>query len=132
MNEIIEKNFKIVTEFFTGIASGNYYDGSCYRLYLDLEDNSMRISQEVSENTWQQRDDNSLICLETVSGYSDIPEEELYHEGDSLYDFEFQYWLDGLEDTILNKTGILTPTCEIFHRSGSPACAIFHNVHQKT
>lgn len=100
MNEIMEKNENVLREFFVGIASCNYYNGLSYQLYLDLDDNTMSIKQEVSDNTWSQRDDNSLICITKVSGYADTPEDERYTEDCSLSDFGYYEWLDEMEEII--------------------------------
>lgn len=99
MNEIIEKNLPVLREYFEGLVSCNYYDGTSYQLYLDLDDNSLTIKHEVSDNTWSQRDDGSLICLLKTSGYADIPEAERY----TVYDYGYTEWLDGIEEIILEK-----------------------------
>lgn len=46
-----EENQAILQEFFVGIASCDYYDGNSYQLYLDLDDNTLRIHQEASDNS---------------------------------------------------------------------------------
>lgn len=103
MNEIIEKNESVLHKYFEGIASCNYYDGTSYQLYLDLDDNTMSIKQEISDNTWSQRDDGSLICLLKTSGYADIPEEERYSDDCDLYDYGYAEWLDGIEEILLQR-----------------------------
>ena len=39
---ILEGNSAAAEAFFVGVASGDYYDGSSYQLYLDLDDESLR------------------------------------------------------------------------------------------
>jgi hypothetical protein len=101
-NEIIESNDTTLTEFFTGIASCDYYKGQCWRLYLDLDDMSISISQEASCNTWQQRDDGSLIEVYRVSGYCDIPADERYTDPDTqdLIDFGWGEFINEIETRI--------------------------------
>jgi len=103
MNEILEKNLPVLREYFAGLASCNYYDGTSYQLYLDLDDNTLTIKHEVSDNTWSQRDDGSLICLLKTSGYADIPEEDRYSDGCDLYDYGYAEWLDEIEEILLEK-----------------------------
>ena len=92
-----------IREFFTGIASGRYYNWMCYRLYLDLDDNSIYEYVEASENTWQQRDDGSLAEIACVCGYINAPD-DLYSrdEKTSLDDWGYEEWLDGLAIEIGN------------------------------
>lgn len=93
-------NIKVIEQFFIGIASCNYYDGMCYRLYLDLDDNSIMESVEASENTWMQRDDGSLVEIARACGYCDTPADERYTDGCDLSDYGYAEWLDSLESTI--------------------------------
>lgn len=97
---ILETNHDVLVEFFEGQASGQYYDGTSYQLYLDLNNGEIFENHEPSDNSWLQREDGSLAKLESISGYIDLPEEELYTEECDIYDFGFQDWLDGLESTI--------------------------------
>lgn len=101
--KIMDKNTDVMIEFFKGIASCDFYDGLSHQLYLDLDDNTMSIKTEASDNTWSQRDDDSLVCLEKVSGYCDIPEEDRFTEGCSLSDYGYSDWEDGLFDTIESR-----------------------------
>ena len=102
--KIMEKNSKVLRDYFAGIASENYYNcnGMSYQLYLDLDDDTMDIKVEASDNTWSQRDDGSLVKLMSVSGYTDTPEVELYTDGCDLHDYGFAEWLDGIEKIIDN------------------------------
>jgi len=86
-----------IREFFTGIASGEYYTGMCYRLYLDLNDNSICEYVEASENTWQQRYVGSLVEIACVCGGINAPD-DLYSWDDrtSLDDWGYAEWLDEL------------------------------------
>ncbi len=95
--EIIDNNTAIINEYFAGIASGEYYNGTCYQLYLDLDDGTLRINQEASTQSWLQRDDGSLVMLHRVSGYDDRPQDQRYNaaDGDDLSDFGLGDWLDG-------------------------------------
>lgn len=95
-----EANQAILEEFFTGIASCDYYDGSSYQLYLDMDDLSFRESQEASSNTWMQRDDGSLAQIFQVSGYCDIPEDERYTDGCDLSDYGYSEWLDQIREQV--------------------------------
>jgi hypothetical protein len=71
-------NSSVLENFFTSQASGDYYDGNSYQLYFDLGDNSLFEHMEASDQSWLQRNDNSLIQILTVCGYDDIPEDERY------------------------------------------------------
>lgn len=86
--------------FFKGVASCDYYDGTSYQLYLDLRDGSIFENQEVSDQSWLQRDDGSLVRIASVSGYCDIPEEECYTDGCSLSDYGWADWLEEIEARI--------------------------------
>jgi len=97
---IMARNSKVLRDFFAGIASGNYYNGMSYQLYLDLDDDTIDIKVEASDNTWSQRDDGSLVKLTSVSGYDDTPEAECYTNGCDLNDYGFAEWLDSIEKII--------------------------------
>ena len=75
--EIMETSIDTINEFFDGQATGAYYDGTCYRLYLDKSDNTLFIDHQPSDQTWMQRDDGSLAIIYTVQGYCDLPEDAL-------------------------------------------------------
>ncbi len=94
------ENATVLETFFAGIASCDYYDGHCYRLYLDLDDNSISEHMEASENSWLQRDDGSLVEIIRVSGYCDTPEDERYTDGCDLTDYGYAEWLDMIESRI--------------------------------
>lgn len=93
-------NEAVLVEFFTGIASCNYYDGMSYQLYLDRDDNTLSIHQEVSNQSWLQRDDGSLVQVECVCGYCDIPVDERYTDGCDLNDYGYGEWIDMIEQKI--------------------------------
>lgn len=94
--KIITDNYDTVTQFYAGMASGEYYNDTCWQIYLDTVDNSLRINQEADTSHWIERPDGSLIKILQVSGYDDRPDDERYSEsrGDSLSDFGLQDWLD--------------------------------------
>ena len=94
-------NQAILLEFFTGIASCDYYDGMSYQLYLDTDDNTLSIQQEVSSNSWLQRDDGSLVQIHAVSGYADTPADERYTDGCDLSDYGYGEWIDMIEQQIV-------------------------------
>lgn len=100
LESILESNEEVLAEFFTGIASCDYYDGMSYQLYLDLDDDTLSIHQEVSDQSWLQRDDGSLVKVLSVSGYCDIPEDERYSDGCDLNDYGQAEWLDEVSDRI--------------------------------
>ncbi len=97
---ILEANAAIAEAFFIGCASGDYYDGSSYQLYLDLDDESLREHHEASDQSWIQRDDGSLVQLSRISGYCDIPAEERYTEACNLDDYGYAAYLDELQSKI--------------------------------
>lgn len=101
-----ESNQAILEEFFTGIASCSYYDGLCYRLYLDERGDTLFISQEASENTWRERDDGTLHEIDRVSGYCDIPQNERYTAGCDLAGYGYADWLDRMESEIAEAVSI--------------------------
>lgn len=82
------------------MASGTYYDGTSYQLYLDLNDGEIFENHEVSSNSWLERTDGSLIQILTVSGYDDTPEDELYNDECDISDYGFAEWLDEVESKI--------------------------------
>ena len=93
--EIIEKNMSTVEEFFAGLASGEYYDGTSWQLYLYRDDDFLTIHREASDQSWLQREDGSLLLVLKVSGYDDRPLEERYNaEEHHLADFGLADWLD--------------------------------------
>lgn len=94
------KNEAVLVEFFEGIASCSYYDGTSYQLYLDRDDNTLSISQEASDQSWRQRDDGSLVMISKVSGYSDTPEDERYTAECDLNDYGYGEWIDMIESKI--------------------------------
>ncbi|MDX8400822.1 MAG: hypothetical protein R8K20_11345 [Gallionellaceae bacterium] len=98
--KIIENNIGTVVDYFEGVASCDYYDGLCRRLYLDLDDNSISESTEASENTWLQRDDGSLVEIARISGYCDTPDDERYTDGCDLMDYGYDVWVGELEGKI--------------------------------
>lgn len=100
IEKIMEKNSAVLEEFFIGIASCNYYDGRSHQLYLDLNDDTLMIHMEASDNSWLQRDDGSLVQVQRVSGYCDTPEDERYTDDCSLSDFGHSEWLDQVRDRI--------------------------------
>ncbi len=98
--EIIDANESVLVEFFEGIASCNYYDGTSYQLYLDLDDSSLSIYQEASDQSWIQRDDGSLVQIHRVSGYCDIPADERYTDGCDLNDYGYGEWVEDIKVAI--------------------------------
>jgi hypothetical protein len=103
-NEIVnsDANAPVLTEFFIGIASCDYYDGTCYQLYLDTDDDSLSISRQASSNSWMQRDDGSLVIVCQISGYADTPESERYVDGCDINDYGYAEWLEQMEAKIVD------------------------------
>lgn len=101
-NDIIstESNSSVLIEFFKGVASCDYYDGSSYQLYLDKDDNSLMINREASDQSWLQRDDGSLVQIHSVSGYADLPEDERYTDDCDIMDFGYPEFVDMIEAKI--------------------------------
>jgi hypothetical protein len=98
--EIMEINEKILTKWFIGGVDGSHWDGLSHQLYLDLDDNSIYQITEPSDNSWQQREDGSLVQIATHCGYDDTPEDELYTVGCSKYDYGYQDYLVEMEQLI--------------------------------
>jgi len=92
-----DANINVLGTFFAGMASGDYYDGLCYRLYLDTTDGSITEHVEASENSWLQRDDGSLVEIAKACGYTDTPDSDRYADGDDLADYGYGDWLDMIE-----------------------------------
>lgn len=105
VEQIMAKNEAVLEQFFIGIASCDYYDGTCYQLYLDLDDDTLSINQEASSNSWMQRDDGSLVQVASVSGYTDTPEDERYTDECSLSDYGYSEWLDEIQAKIEESLG---------------------------
>lgn len=111
--EIVNDARDVLDEYFAGIASGDYYDGTSYQLYLDLDTFEIFEFHEASDNTWLQREDGSLVKIYSVCGYSDLPKNELYNnEYDSLWDFGYNEWLDELEKKIDFEYGYMLEEIE--------------------
>jgi hypothetical protein len=92
-------NAAVIETFFKGVASGDYYDGRCYRLYFDADDNSIFQSIEASENSWLERD--GLHELHRVSGYWDGSEEDRYNDDvHDISDFGWSDWYDMIESKL--------------------------------
>ena len=100
-----DANQSTLVTFFTGIASCDYYDGTSYQLYLDLDDNTLSINQEASDQSWLHRDNGSLVMLTKVSGYSDTPEDERYTDECDLNDYGYGEWIDMIEQKITEIIG---------------------------
>jgi hypothetical protein len=91
--QIIDKNSAVLREMFRGIASCDYYDGSSYALVLDGDTLSIRRNHTFSA------DDTSRTILE-VCGYTDMPEDERYKDGDDLKDYLYSEWLDSVMEEL--------------------------------
>ena len=102
---VADQNLAVITEYFKGIASCSYYDGLSYQLYIDADDNTLSIHQEISSNSWLQREDGSLIRVWEVSGYCDIPQHERYTDGCDLSDYGFYAWQNELSQRIAEALG---------------------------
>jgi len=111
-----EANAAVLEEFFSGLASCDYYDGLSYQLYVDTRNDSLLIHQEASDQSYLIRDDGSLLLVRKVSGYSDLPENERYRKKDHLLsDFGYADWLDEIEleiASILNDRKIEIATIQ--------------------
>lgn len=105
VEQIMSANEDVLYKFFVGFASCDYYDGTCYQLYLDLDDDTLSINQEASSNSWLQRDDGSLVQISSISGYCDTPEEERYTDECSLDDYGYGDWLDEIKEKIEEVLG---------------------------
>lgn len=97
---IIDNNMKVLSEFFKNTTSCEYYDGLSYQLYLDMNDDTLIISQQISNNDYLQRDDSNLIQIHRVSGYCDIPINERYTDEYDLSNYGFDDWITIIEDEI--------------------------------
>lgn len=96
--EIIDNNLAVLEQFFIGITSGDYYDGTSYQLYVDLRDGELFENHEASDSTWLQRRDGSLILIESASGYGDAADG--WTDSADIDDFGFADWLDDVERKI--------------------------------
>jgi hypothetical protein len=105
VDAVMRSQSDVLEEYFAGIASGEYYDGSSWQLYLDLDDGSLMIHQEVSSQSWLQREDGSLVQLAEVSGYCDTPADERYTDGCDLCDYGYPEWLDMISERIAEAQG---------------------------
>lgn len=99
--QIIESNTETVIEWIMGAESGSHFDGTCYQLYLDVDDDSLSIHQEASSQSWLRRDDGSLQQVARHEGYDDRPEDECTAQWDDLDDP--QAALDMLADQIAER-----------------------------
>lgn len=99
-SDLVNNNYQVLLDFFKGMASSDYYDGTSYQLYLDLNDGEIFENHEASDNTWLERRDGSLVQILTVSGYDDTPEDDLYNDECDILDYGFAEWLSEVEDKI--------------------------------
>lgn len=93
--KIVNEYDNVIRNFFENMAIG--CKGQCYsRLYLDLH--SMEIFQnvEVSQNTWIERDDDSLSEIAHDCGFGwDLSEDEIdYLKEYGVSDFGYHDWID--------------------------------------
>lgn len=107
VNNIIKDNQITLVDFFKGIASGSFYDGTCYRLYLNL--NSKKIKQYHLEHHNLSFDgkSESLALITQIEGYEQSLSKQLYsyRSHENIEDFGLQSWLvdiKGCLTTILN------------------------------
>lgn len=97
-NDLVNNNHQVLLDFFKGMASGAYYDGTSYQLYLDLNDGEIFENHEVSGNSWLER--SGLVQILTIGGYDDTPVEDLYNDECDILDYGFSEWLSEVEDKI--------------------------------
>jgi len=102
VDDVIDNNLDVIRKFFIGISSCNYLDGRCYRLYLDLDDETVFEDFQTSSQSWIQRNDNTLVEIYRVESYADTPEEgeEWYTDGCDLNDYGFEEFVDKLRNRI--------------------------------
>lgn len=100
VDAIVTKNEAVLKEFFIGTASGDYFDGRSHQLYLDLRRDRMWETTEASDNTWTCRDDGSLVQIDRVNGYCDIPKKDRYNDKCDLEDFGYSDWLEYIRQLI--------------------------------
>jgi hypothetical protein len=95
ITEIIHNNDEILHEFFSGKASGEFYEGSCWKLYIDVEE--LDIYGWVTLDCNQRPHNPVLVEIYRVHGYSDLSESDLYDpdNGDDINDFG---WNDFIEE----------------------------------
>lgn len=101
-SEIIESldNQEVLLEFFEGMASGEYYDGTSHQLHFDLDDYSLMIHQEASGNSWIEREDGSLVKIHSVCGYCDTPIAERYTDDCDIMDYGYADFVAMIEQGI--------------------------------
>ena len=106
----LDENQAILTEYFIGTVSGEYYDGNSHQLYLDLDDDTLSIYTEASGNSWLQRDDLSLIQIAETSGSDDgLSADERYTDDCDINDYGYIHWLDMIEDKIAERIEYAQP-----------------------
>lgn len=98
-----EDNQNKLLNFFKGLISGAYYDGTTYSLYLDLkthdviENNVLMPSQRVIEGA------PDLVLITKVQGYDKDIAKKRYNPNHELVPDEWGYygWLEGIEHKIM-------------------------------
>jgi hypothetical protein len=99
--QILERddNAKVLLDFFKNVASGEYGDGRCYRLYYDINGNSIFDHVEASSNSWLNWD--GLHELHREEGYWNGREEDRYDdEVHYIDDFGWQDWYYMIESQL--------------------------------
>lgn len=76
---ILQKNEAVLSEYFAGHLSGNFYDGQDHNLYVDLADDSLVIH----EGNLVLSDESPLVLVMHINGVctrdKDIDLVEAYH-----------------------------------------------------
>lgn len=99
-----EDNQKLLIEFFKGLVSGAYYDGTSYRLYLDLIDHKIIEDNAVNPCSRVRQSDPNLVLITEVKGYDKNLNQKRYKplSDDDISNWGYQGWLEGIEHKITN------------------------------
>lgn len=87
-----DQNALVLREFFTSMASGQFFDGRAHQLYLDLEAGRLFVRDESSLGMVSVPEP-AVLVTQTQMGHCDLPDEELYQPGMDLEEFGFSDWV---------------------------------------
>lgn len=98
-----EDNQKLLINFFKGLISSAYHDGTSYRLYLDLIDHKIFEDNVINPCPRARQSDPNLVLITEVKGYDKNLNQKRYNllSDDDIFDWGYQGWLEGIEHKIM-------------------------------
>lgn len=82
-------NSDTMSEWINGVGTNAYGGGSSHQLYLDMDNDSLLISEQPTSQSWLQRNDGSLVRIASYSN-PDSAECEPYDDWEANYRDELE------------------------------------------